>query len=76
MFDIVIVGAGVSGATLGSKSSKYAKTLLIEAQDYQKEIQENLFLGGRNISGLFLPAKKFAIDFFYLFDHVNPLSPS
>ncbi|MFX0027581.1 MAG: NAD(P)/FAD-dependent oxidoreductase [Candidatus Hermodarchaeota archaeon] len=45
MFDIIIIGAGVSGATLGSKSSKYAKTLLIEAQDYQKEIpiRTNIF---------------------------------
>jgi flavin-dependent dehydrogenase len=45
MFDIIIVGAGVSGATFGSKSSKYAKTLLIEAQDYQKEIpiRTNIF---------------------------------
>ncbi|MBY8990827.1 MAG: hypothetical protein KGD58_08745 [Candidatus Lokiarchaeota archaeon] len=45
MFDIIIVGAGVSGANLGSKTSKYAKTLLIEAQDYQKEIpiRTNIF---------------------------------
>lgn len=45
MFDIIIVGAGVSGANLGSKTSKYAKTLLIEALDYQKEIpiRTNIF---------------------------------
>jgi flavin-dependent dehydrogenase len=45
MFDIIIVGAGVSGANLGSKTSKYAKTLLIEAQNYQKEIpiRTNIF---------------------------------
>lgn len=45
MYDIVIIGAGVSGATLASKTSKFAKTLLIEAQDYQKEIpiRTNIF---------------------------------
>ncbi|MHA2392629.1 MAG: hypothetical protein ACXAEX_11855 [Promethearchaeota archaeon] len=45
MYDIIIVGAGVSGATLASKTSKYAKTLLIEAQNYQKAIpiRTNIF---------------------------------
>ena len=45
MFDVIIIGAGVSGATLASKISQYAKTLLIEAQDYQKEIpiRTNIF---------------------------------
>ncbi|TKJ23029.1 MAG: hypothetical protein CEE43_04750 [Promethearchaeota archaeon Loki_b32] len=38
MYDVIIIGAGVAGATLASKISKYAKTLLIEAQDYRKEI--------------------------------------
>ncbi|MBY8992618.1 MAG: hypothetical protein KGD58_17875 [Candidatus Lokiarchaeota archaeon] len=45
MYDVIIVGAGVSGVTFASKISKYAKTLLIEAQDYQKEIpiRTNIF---------------------------------
>ncbi|MHA1988533.1 MAG: FAD-dependent oxidoreductase, partial [Promethearchaeota archaeon] len=45
MFEVIIIGAGVSGSTLASKISKYAKTLLIEAQDYQKEIpiRTNIF---------------------------------
>jgi len=45
MYDVIIVGAGVSGATFASKVSKYAKTLLIEAQNYQKEIpiRTNIF---------------------------------
>jgi len=38
MYDVIIVGAGIAGATFASKISKYAKTLLIEAQDYRKEI--------------------------------------
>jgi len=38
MYDVIIIGAGISGATFASKISKYAKTLLIEAQDYRKEI--------------------------------------
>ena len=45
MYDVLIIGAGVSGATFTAKASKYAKTLLIEAQDYQKEIpiRTNIF---------------------------------
>ncbi|MHA2131901.1 MAG: hypothetical protein ACW99L_18180, partial [Promethearchaeota archaeon] len=45
MYDVIIIGAGVSGVTFASKISKYAKTLLIEAQDYQKEIpiRTNIF---------------------------------
>jgi flavin-dependent dehydrogenase len=45
MYDVIIIGAGVSGATFASKVSKYAKTLLIEAQNYQKEIPKrtNIF---------------------------------
>ena len=45
MYDVIIIGAGVSGATFTAKTSKYAKTLLIEAQDYQKEIpiRTNIF---------------------------------
>lgn len=45
MHDVIIIGAGISGSTFASKISKYAKTLLIEAQDYQKEIplRTNIF---------------------------------
>jgi flavin-dependent dehydrogenase len=45
MYDVIIIGAGVSGATFAAKASKYAKTLLIESQDYQKEIpiRTNIF---------------------------------
>ncbi|MHA1914867.1 MAG: NAD(P)/FAD-dependent oxidoreductase [Promethearchaeota archaeon] len=45
MYDVIVVGAGLSGASFASKSSKYAKTLLIEAQDYEKEIpiRTNIF---------------------------------
>lgn len=45
MYDVIIIGAGIAGATLASKISKYAKTLLIEAQDYRKEIpiRTNIF---------------------------------
>jgi len=38
VYDIIIIGAGIAGTTFAAKISKYAKTLLIEAQDYQKEI--------------------------------------
>ncbi len=45
MYDVIIIGAGVSGATFAAKVSRYAKTMLIEAQDYQKEIpiRTNIF---------------------------------
>ena len=45
MYDVIIIGAGISGATFASKISKYAKILLIEAQDYRKEIplRTNIF---------------------------------
>lgn len=45
MYDVIIIGAGIAGATLASKISKYTKTLLIEAQDYRKEIpiRTNIF---------------------------------
>ena len=45
MYDVIIVGAGISGASFASKISKYAKTLLIEAQDYRKQIpmRTNIF---------------------------------
>jgi len=38
MYDIIVIGAGISGASFAYKSSKYAKTLLIEAQDYDNQI--------------------------------------
>jgi len=45
MYDVIIIGAGVSGATFAAKVSKYANTMLIEAQDYQNEIpiRTNIF---------------------------------
>jgi flavin-dependent dehydrogenase len=45
MYDIIVIGAGISGASFASKISKYAKTLLIEAQDYQQgiPIRTNIF---------------------------------
>ncbi len=45
MYDVVIIGAGIAGSTFAAKISKYAKTLLIEAQDYKKEIpiRTNIF---------------------------------
>jgi len=45
MYDVIIIGAGIAGATFASKISQYAKTLLIEAQDYRKEIpiRTNIF---------------------------------
>jgi len=45
MFDVIVIGAGVSGASFANKISKYAKTLLIEAQDYETEIpiRTNIF---------------------------------
>ncbi|MFW9874406.1 MAG: hypothetical protein ACFFG0_14975, partial [Candidatus Thorarchaeota archaeon] len=45
MYDVIIIGAGIAGATFAYKMSKYVKTLLIEAQDYQKEIpiRTNIF---------------------------------
>ncbi len=43
--DVIIIGAGLAGATFALKISKFAKTLLIEAQDYHKEIPKrtNIF---------------------------------
>lgn len=42
---MIVIGAGIAGATFALKSSKCAKTLLIEAQDYEKEIpiRTNIF---------------------------------
>lgn len=37
MFDIIIIGAGIAGATFAHKVSKFAKTLLIEAKDENKK---------------------------------------
>ncbi|MHA1255810.1 MAG: hypothetical protein ACTSPS_09455, partial [Promethearchaeota archaeon] len=33
MFDVIVIGAGIAGATFASKVSKFAKTLLIEAKE-------------------------------------------
>jgi flavin-dependent dehydrogenase len=38
VYDVIIIGAGIAGTTFAAKISKYAKTLLVEAQDYSKEI--------------------------------------
>ncbi|MFW9951966.1 MAG: FAD-dependent oxidoreductase, partial [Candidatus Thorarchaeota archaeon] len=45
MYDFIVIGAGISGASFAYKASKYAKTLLIEAQDYDREIpvRTNIF---------------------------------
>ncbi|MFX1497927.1 MAG: FAD-dependent oxidoreductase [Promethearchaeota archaeon] len=45
MFDVIVIGAGTSGATFANNVSSFAKTLLIEAQDYDKEIPKrtNIF---------------------------------
>ncbi|MFX0043491.1 MAG: hypothetical protein ACFE8L_11320, partial [Candidatus Hodarchaeota archaeon] len=48
MYDVIVIGAGISGASFASKVSKYAKTLLIEAQDFGSEqmdipIRTNIF---------------------------------
>ena len=33
MYDVIVIGAGISGATFACKISKFAKTLLIEANE-------------------------------------------
>ncbi|MFX1256896.1 MAG: NAD(P)/FAD-dependent oxidoreductase [Promethearchaeota archaeon] len=44
MFDIIIIGSGISGASFAYKMSKYAKILLIEAKDKKSfPISTNLF---------------------------------
>lgn len=45
MYDIIVIGAGVSGASFANQVSKFANTLLIEAQDYDSGIPErtNIF---------------------------------
>ncbi|MFX1357842.1 MAG: FAD-dependent oxidoreductase [Promethearchaeota archaeon] len=45
MFDIIIIGAGTAGSSLANKVSKFSKTLLIEAQDYDAGIpsRTNIF---------------------------------
>ncbi|MBY9013260.1 MAG: NAD(P)/FAD-dependent oxidoreductase [Candidatus Lokiarchaeota archaeon] len=45
MYDFIVIGAGISGVSFAYKTSKYAKTLLVEAQDYDREIPErtNIF---------------------------------
>ena len=45
MYDFIVIGAGISGASFAYKASNYAKTLLVEAQDYDREIpvRTNIF---------------------------------
>ncbi|MBY9014201.1 MAG: NAD(P)/FAD-dependent oxidoreductase [Candidatus Lokiarchaeota archaeon] len=45
MYDFIVIGAGISGTSFAYKASKFAKTLLIESQDYQREIpvRTNIF---------------------------------
>ncbi|GAG25463.1 unnamed protein product, partial [marine sediment metagenome] len=45
MYDFIVIGAGISGVSFAYKASKYAKTLLVEAQDYDREIpvRTNIF---------------------------------
>ena len=45
MYDIIVIGAGVCGASFAYKASKYAIVLLIEAQDYNSQIpvRTNIF---------------------------------
>ncbi|MFX0011096.1 MAG: hypothetical protein ACFE9R_12325, partial [Candidatus Hermodarchaeota archaeon] len=45
MYDVIVIGAGISGTSFAYKTSKYAKTLLVEAQDYDREIpvRTNIF---------------------------------
>ncbi|MFX0175153.1 MAG: hypothetical protein ACFE85_02865 [Candidatus Hodarchaeota archaeon] len=45
MYDIITIGAGISGSSFVNKVSKFAKTLLIEAQDYDAGIpvRTNIF---------------------------------
>jgi len=45
MYDVAIIGAGIAGASFASRISKSAKTLLIEAQDFEEGIPErtNIF---------------------------------
>jgi len=38
MYDVIVIGAGVSGASFVNYVSKFAKTLLIESQDYNSGI--------------------------------------
>lgn len=45
MYDIIVIGAGITGTSFAYKSSQFAKTLLIEAQDYDSQIpiRTNIF---------------------------------
>jgi len=45
MYDVIVIGAGIAGTSFAQKISKFAKTLLIEAQDYDNEIpiRTNIF---------------------------------
>ena len=45
MYDIITLGAGIAGSSFANKVSKFSKTLLIEAQDYDAGIpvRTNIF---------------------------------
>ena len=45
MYDVAVIGAGICGASFAFKTSRYAKVLLIEGQDYDRQIpiRTNIF---------------------------------
>lgn len=44
MYDVIVIGAGIAGATFAFKISKYAKTLLIEARERKNlPVSTNIF---------------------------------
>lgn len=42
MYDVAVIGAGVTGTSFAYKTSKYAKVLLIDAKNYSKQIPERV----------------------------------
>jgi len=66
-YDIIIIGAGISGASLAYKASKYAKTLLIESQDYDREIPVRINIFAEH-------NKPFIDDVFWNDDSIFPRS--
>ena len=42
MYEVAVIGAGVAGASFAYKTSKYAKTLLIESKNYNVSIPERV----------------------------------
>ena len=65
MYDFIVIGAGISGTSFAYKTSKYAKTLLVEAQDYDREIpvRTNIFAEHN---------KPFVDDVFWSDDRIFP----